>query len=201
MNNAVSLQDLMHDMARRATLHDRHEDPHSSAVPKTKANTEIEIYLRTDPLFADLYKQYQDAKQRRQALIKRYDENEPMVDVATDVMDSAESALQTRLIELRQDKKIQIEAMYQTHLLKKEYEQEEAKRHQDYQHRLHDFYARGSLQHQKAQQKEQQAQSDFFLMIMIWLLLQTITQRALRSLQLAHIFMNVSNDHYQQAAA
>lgn len=101
MTPVKSLHELMNQMVVRLDdilpddLQARHED---------KNWPFIEIYIQIDPLLAQLYKQYCDAKARLAALVGAHGGGDPMVDVARDMMDGAETAVATRLVELRQDK-------------------------------------------------------------------------------------------------
>ena len=186
MSRAPSLQELMRDMTRRLDSYDAYgacDDDQQSSV-----SIELESFLAVDPILADLYKQYLDAKQRYEELMKCNGQDDPMAEVALDVMESAESAIETRLIELREDKKIVIEALYQRKLLLKARQSEIQRNAYNYKERLQAFYQRGSAKFQT----EQEAKDDYFLMMLLWFWLSSLTRRAVHSLSLADAFRSVS---------
>ncbi len=69
------------------------------------------IFIRLDPVFASLYKQYTDANSMYETLVKTNGKDDPMAEVALDQRDSAESALETRTIELKGDRDIMLRAV------------------------------------------------------------------------------------------
>ena len=76
--------------------------PPAAYADADAAPGDVAYYIALDPLLAQLYKDYRDT----QAYYARLDDggqrNAAMRDVAQDMVDSAWSALQTRLIELRE---------------------------------------------------------------------------------------------------
>lgn len=64
---------------------------------------EIRLYCDVDPVLADMYKHYADAKSEQASILASHGKNDPMADVAFDRVDSAWSAIVTRLLELRED--------------------------------------------------------------------------------------------------
>ena len=69
------------------------------------------IFIRLDPVFASLYKQYTDANSMYETLVKTNGKDDPMAKIALDQRDSAESALETRTIELKGDRDIMLRAV------------------------------------------------------------------------------------------
>ena len=67
----------------------------------------IELYIRIDDVLAELFKQYQDALNRVNALAKISSKHDPLLDVTRDVLDSAKAAVTTRYIELQEDEEFQ----------------------------------------------------------------------------------------------
>jgi len=65
---------------------------------------EIDLLAQEDPLLGDLYKEYQDNKAQVQELEAVHGADDPMVEVAQDMRESAWSAVQTRLIEVKENK-------------------------------------------------------------------------------------------------
>ena len=78
----------------------------SSVAPAShttdSALADIEYYIQQDSVTAALYKDYREASARYTQLDDGNDHNAAMREVARDMMDSAWSALQTRLIEVRE---------------------------------------------------------------------------------------------------
>jgi hypothetical protein len=105
MEQSPSLQTIMNSMVNRI------EDlvPHSTYDGES-LHAEwplIELYIQIDPLLADLFKQYQDAKHQLDGVITERGTNDPMTDVTRDMLDSARAAVATRYIELQEDEEFQ----------------------------------------------------------------------------------------------
>jgi hypothetical protein len=60
-------------------------------------------FVRTDTLAADLHRQYRTALKQQEKLIAENGTDDPMAEIAQDLAESARSALDTRLIELRRE--------------------------------------------------------------------------------------------------
>ena len=100
-----SLQSIMNSMVSRldSIL------PHQKDLPEG-AHAEwplIELFIKIDPVLADLFKQYQDAQNQLAGVIKERGPNDPMTDVTRDMADSAKTAVTTRYIELQEDEEFQ----------------------------------------------------------------------------------------------
>lgn len=108
MENGVSLQDLMNRMAGRldAILPDELQ-----AMPADRDWPFIHLYLGSDPLLAQLYKQYCDARERLDKLRREFGRDDAMADIAADMRDSAHSAVETRLLELKDGREAQEDAV------------------------------------------------------------------------------------------
>ncbi|MBU0859621.1 MAG: hypothetical protein KJ667_06765 [Alphaproteobacteria bacterium] len=94
-----SLQDIMNMMAQRV-------DGLQTASPLSALTargilSEAEAYAHFDPLLAQLLKHYRDAQSRYEELLRKNGSGDAMVDVAADMAASSDSAMETRLIELR----------------------------------------------------------------------------------------------------
>lgn len=63
--------------------------------------TEVDAFIALDPLLADLQKRYLDARAQRVQSVNEYGADSPMSDMALWSEESASSAVQTRLVELR----------------------------------------------------------------------------------------------------
>jgi len=93
-----SLSELMNSMiARLETTQTGVLDD----IPEERHWQMIGLYIQVDPLLAQLYKQYCDAKDRLGKLLAHADPNDPLTEVAWDMHDSLRSAIETRLIELK----------------------------------------------------------------------------------------------------
>jgi len=72
--------------------------------------TEIEAFCQIDSLCAELYKRLEEAKDQLEKIIKEHGEHSPMAEIAREMLDSAETSLEVRLIELRDDEESSGEA-------------------------------------------------------------------------------------------
>jgi hypothetical protein len=97
VNKGTSLHDIMNGMV---------QDPAGFATDATRPTTEADALAALDPLLAGLDKQKADAGAHFARLLKSHGGDDPMTCVAADMKDSAQSAYETRLLELRQDRKI-----------------------------------------------------------------------------------------------
>lgn len=81
------------------------------------ASADIEYYIQLDEVTARLYKDYREAQERYAQLDDGTTQNAAMRDVARDMRDSAWSALQTRLIEMREgdERAAAMKAMHNLH--------------------------------------------------------------------------------------
>ena len=104
MEHGASLQDLMNRMAGRLDdiLPDDLQD-----MPVDRDWPFIHLYLGSDPVLAQLYKQYCDARDRLSCLRKEFGRDDAMADIAADMKDSAHSAVETRLLELKDGREAQ----------------------------------------------------------------------------------------------
>ena len=97
MGNTLSLQDIMRDVSARL-------DGAMAVAPVFSAGDELQAFMAQDPLLASLHKQYLDAKDMRRKSEKDYGKDDPMTEMALLVEDSAWCAMQTRYMELRDDR-------------------------------------------------------------------------------------------------
>jgi len=102
LERRVSLQETMNRMAGRmdSLLEDHQRD---LPTPETTDSHELRFWIAVDPLLADLHKHLVDAKSDRARVCARHGEDDPMADIANDIADSAQCAVDTRLIELRRN--------------------------------------------------------------------------------------------------
>lgn len=98
-----SLTSLMNAMINRLEFTQTDE---ISAIPEDRYWHMIQIYIAVDPLLASLYKQYCDTKDNLGRLVISHGSEDPMTEIAWDMHDSARSAVETRLNELKADKEV-----------------------------------------------------------------------------------------------
>ncbi len=72
--------------------------------PVTNTLSELEAFVRLDPLLADLDKQYRDAQDMYLQAKREFGADDPMTEIALLNEDSAWCAVQTRYMELRADR-------------------------------------------------------------------------------------------------
>lgn len=100
MSQEASLSDLMNTMIS----HLEYTHPgEMSSIPESKQWELIHIYASIDPVLASLYKQYCAAKETLGKLLVDKGAQDPMTEVSWDVHDSLRSAIETRLLELKDD--------------------------------------------------------------------------------------------------
>lgn len=103
MGNVPSLQDVMNVVSRQLEA-----APIVSAP--VKALTEMEAFSSLDPLLSDLQKQYLDARAMRIKAARDFGSDDPMTDMAMLVEDSAWCAVQTRYMEVRDNRAMMAQA-------------------------------------------------------------------------------------------
>ena len=103
MSQEDSLSDLMNSMI--AHLEYTHPEEMES-IPEAKQWDMIHLYISLDSVLASLYKQYCAAKENLGKLLIEKGEQDPMTEIAWDSHDSLRSAIETRLLELKDDKAV-----------------------------------------------------------------------------------------------
>ena len=104
----TSLSDTL--MRRMVVRVDHLLEEEGKAVPEEKLWHFLQVYMRLDPLLAQLFKQYSEAKANLGKLLVERGSEDPMTEIAWDMHDSLRGAVETRLIELKADEKIEEEA-------------------------------------------------------------------------------------------
>lgn len=183
-----SLRDIMNDMIacpERLEDHLRRENA---------IRTRIEAWTAIDPLLADLYKQFLDAKTYHRKVAGRHGSDAPMAIVASDMTDSAGSAFQTRLLEIRRDRSLRRRVLA---LLR------EARRYKEKEKRkaLQSFYRQQGFMHDK----RKAAEDSFNLAVFLWWMLYFVLENTRRTLSLANDFAQASHavhryDHQTETA-
>lgn len=110
-----SLHEIMNDIVGRLeTLQPTtpQYNAHLTQKPKARAEplSELQAFLHIDSLLAHLQKDYLDAKAQRKELQSLNGKDDPMVEIALDMEDSAWCAMQARYIEIRQVNEMMVKA-------------------------------------------------------------------------------------------
>lgn len=162
--NIVSLSSLINDMARA--------DNAALALDATSYEPDLRdaAWLGTDPVLADMYKQYKDTQGQYKKLLRENGPEEPMTQVTHDMLESAFSAYQTRLLEVKSDQEIQARMQVEKQALEQaraaaELENAEAARaHRD------QIAAHNQDMRERRQVEEKTKESLFDIVIAYWLL-------------------------------
>jgi len=196
----VSLQETMNQMSRRMEglldeAAQNKDTPGGQSAPE--AGTEdMRLWAAVDPVLAELQKHLADAKANMLSLQKRRGSKDPMTEVAKDVTDSAASAIETRLIELRQsaEKKAAVKALIIRELDEKFFAEREAER-------LHSKKFWAEFARPKGKQSGNKEANDSFLMVAASLMvLRHNLQRATNVLSIAATFGAASANDRLSAA-
>lgn len=155
-----SLESVIADIIRRLDgVHAGQGDHAGHADPLRQ----LEAFMPVDPVLARLHKDYLDANRNHKKLAETHGMNDPMTEIAADLLDSARSALQTRLIELQESRAREVNEALGRRLRSRRAEQEAAQ-------------ARAAIA-----RREQDRESDgffWFVVMYYWLMQQTfITTR------------------------
>lgn len=94
--------------------------------------SEVGLYLSVDRLIADLYRQYLEAQRQFVLALGEHGADDPMTEIAKDMSESCFCALETRLIELRQDETLAARVEKVQKDQRAAYEREMAARQADY---------------------------------------------------------------------
>jgi hypothetical protein len=105
-----SLNDIMNQMAEGL-------DPSAFSVFESERDqvnelTEFDAFLGLDETLKTLNKEYLDAKSQHDYLIKTFGPDDPMAEIAEDVMDSTWCAMQARYLEMREKRSVMEKAQY-----------------------------------------------------------------------------------------
>ena len=142
-----SIQDVMRDVA----AHVEAAPAPQPKLSKKQSLTELDAFVLMDPLLADLQKDFLDTKARYEELIRKNGQDDPMAQVAADMQDSAWCAMQTRYLELREQRILMRKAqrLMREHDLEEE-KAEEKKRREKLTIWLQQLYALRKQQRKKS---------------------------------------------------
>jgi len=183
-----SLHDIMNMMAQRV-------DGYAPERPAARGTlTEAEAYAHGDPLLAELLKDYRDSHHRYESLLRKHGADDAMVDVAADMAGSADTAVETRLIELRActHARTQAEQRMQDSL-------EIMSASTRYHEKIRAYTDR--VQSAALRAKKEAAESSYLFVIMMLFMLQESLRETQRRLSLASDFAVVSSHEHRRVAA
>lgn len=191
----LSLHNLMQEMAQKPSSYNGAAavsvPPYDDNAAGAPGMAVVPVYAGFDPLLADLYRQYLEAHRQFKSLSALRGKDDPMAEAARDWMDSAESAVQTRMIEVRQDRNIHSRAR---RVLKEQARQEKyqslmAALQSDKKEQAALLY-RQRLMMGEALRKD--SEDGFFMMVCLLWMLRAVSDRVTRTLSLASSFMAVA---------
>lgn len=187
-NKMSSLRDIMNDMIACPERLEEH------LCTEQVVRTRFDAWTAIDPLLADLYKQFLDAQSYHRKVAKRHGAADPMATVAADMTDSAGSAFQTRLLEIRRDRSLRRRVL----ALLRDVRRRKTKEKRD---ALQALYRQQGLIHDK----RKAAEDSFNLAVFLWWMLYFVLENTRRTLSLANDFAQASHaphgyDHQTEAA-
>lgn len=185
-----TLQDIMNTMAGRPDSAAADASAERAAVRGVLS--EADAYARIDPLLAGLLKQYRDTQARHEQLLRANGACDPMTEVAADLAESCDSAVQTRMIELREQIVMRQAA---EELMRDSLESEKASAR--YNKKL-DLHAREIAADNDLCKKE--ARESYMFVLFLWWMLQEALFATQIKLSAAHAFAQAS-DHDRRLIA
>lgn len=99
MGNERDLREILNDVSIQLET----VRPYEHTAPD-RTISELEAFMHFDDLLSKLHKEYMDAKEQRQKAVQEFGQDDPMTEMAVLVEDSAWCAVQTRHMELRDDR-------------------------------------------------------------------------------------------------
>ncbi len=189
------LQSIIRDMAARLDQHRSADDGHAGV----SMLTEIEAYMAVDATLARLYKEFADARLSRKRALEQHGEHSAFADIAADLEESAKSAMETRMIELREDsiKRAMVERML-AHSQIATMDEYRAERAQWYAERQATYYAEERYEAALATKRRQEGEDSFMSLMVMWWMMRQMVHRTQARLSLANSFaraMKVEQDH------
>ena len=140
---------------------------HHDCAPESL--TELEAFIRMDQVLASLNKQYLEAKAHRKELVALNGADDAMAEVAMDMEDSAWCAMQTRYLELREDRDLMMQAQ---RLMRQADERVEEKREKEKQKEaLNIFHRMQILKNMERQKKDRVPFFEIAFILLIFKLL------------------------------
>lgn len=155
-----SLQHVIDDVDVHAIVTDRAYDQHDEL-------DEINLYATLDPILAGLLKQYKDADKQADYLDNSFSIDDPMAEIAHDRRDSAWSAVETRLIELREDEKFA--SMVGLRLMRLEEERAGLIPKREYDKKWEEAFLTRERKYKKQEDLEKKDKEADLLMFFLWM--------------------------------
>lgn len=178
------LQAIIRDMAARLDSC-RSDD----AGPRPGLLNEVEAYMAVDPALARLHKEFMDSRRTRIRALEQQGEGSAMADIARDLEESAQSAMETRMIELRADeiKRAMVERMMiHAHMQEMDdYRQESRTRSMRY---AAEWQAEQKQDQMIAARRQHEGEDSFFMLMMMWWMMRQMVWRTNKKLSLASSF-------------
>jgi hypothetical protein len=155
-----SLQHVIDDVDVHAIVTDRTYDQNDEL-------DEINLYATLDPILAGLLKQYKDADKQADYLDNSFSIDDPMAEIAHDRRDSAWSAVETRLIELREDEKFA--SMVGLRLMRLEEERAGLIPKREYDKKWEEAFLTRERKYKKQEDLEKKDKEADLLMFFLWM--------------------------------
>lgn len=157
--------------------------------------SEVEAYMAVDSTLASLYKHYIDARAHRLRALKQSGEGSAMTEIARDMEDSAQSAIETRMIELKSHamKRMNAERLMAQGRLR-EMDDCRAQAEKDYARRQVEDFAAGRQAALRQSQVQKQGSDSYFALLLMWWLMRQMAARTQLRLSLAGSF-TVASDY------
>lgn len=157
---------------------------------------DISTFLFSDPTLARLSKKYQDASAQYEELCRLYGNDDPIVEVALVNRDSADTAMQTRLIELRENRRfVELARLCRLH----EEEVEEERLHSAMVARMAQDHHINNNRKMAAQRARKRGETNFAMALFFLTLVENALKVASENLSLANAFIAVNGRDYKRA--
>jgi hypothetical protein len=179
----------MNQMAGRMDLLLDHHDPLRAIQGAGADFDEIHLWVAADPLLADLHKRYLDLRANHAHVLKRHGAKDPMTDIAADMADSAQCAVDTRLIEVRQDPALcalvrSLKAKAHEAML-----QEQADRSRHVRARINASHMAG-----RAERARREAGDSFWMLFVMLMLMRSMLETTRHRLSIAAVFQSATEE-------
>jgi hypothetical protein len=198
MKPTLSLQEAMNEMVRRLGADQSGRDgaarKEAAAEKRVRPLNEAEAYAGLEPVMGQLYKQYLDAQAAHQKVVDKHGPDSPMTIVAGDMTDSARSAVETRLIELKENRALAALAAIR---MQEDFE-ESWRRKRKEQKAIDAFYE--DERRRLADRARKAGEDGYFMALMLMMLLNASLQAARRNLSIAAAFSTATRAERRAAA-
>lgn len=159
--------------------------------------TEIKAYIGLDPVLGDLHKQYLDARAYHKKLMSENGRHDAMTEIAFDARASAVSAIETRVMELKQDEALRSVVAYRLRKAELAKERELSAETKEYWKQIRGYNAVQA----DAAKKKKEGEDSFFIAVMFLSIMDQMLHAARRKLSIASVFDAANNNGYRQTQA